>query len=108
MNRVTTKLRLSIILPCFNEEAVLPLTNRRIFETLGQQSDIELEVVYVNDGSSDATETLLAEYAARDPRIKIVSLTRNFGHQASPMPPVTPLPSPMSTCKTRRNPFSSC
>jgi len=83
MNRVTAKLRLSIVLPCFNEEAVLPLTNRRIFETLGQQSDIELEVVYVNDGSSDATETLLAEYAACDSRIKIVSLTRNFGHQAA-------------------------
>jgi len=83
MSRMNAKSRLSIVLPCFNEEAVLPLTNRGIFETLGKQSDIELEVVYVNDGSSDATETILAEYAAHDPRIKVVSLTRNFGHQAA-------------------------
>ena len=83
MSRTSDNPRLSIVLPCFNEEAVLPLTNRRIFDALGARSDIELEVVYVNDGSTDSTATMPAAYAERDPRIKVVSLTRNFGHQAA-------------------------
>lgn len=83
MNRENSKLRLSIVLPCFNEEAVIPLTNRRIFDIWGTRRDVELEVVYVNDGSTDSTEAMLAAYAERDPRIKVLSLTRNFGHQAA-------------------------
>lgn len=73
--------RLSVVVPCFNEEAVIEETNRRLLAVLGAQEDFELELVYVDDGSSDATETLLADLAEQDARINVVSLARNFGHQ---------------------------
>ncbi|HEY7863974.1 MAG TPA: glycosyltransferase family 2 protein, partial [Thermoanaerobaculia bacterium] len=67
--------------PCFNEEAVIALTHRRLMESLGGDASFDLEVVYVNDGSRDRTEEMLFDLADRDPRVKVVSFTRNFGHQ---------------------------
>jgi dolichol-phosphate mannosyltransferase len=77
------KLRLSVVVPCFDEEAVIGLTHRRLVETLGRDRPFELEVVYVNDGSRDRTEELLFDLAEADTRVKVVSFTRNFGHQAA-------------------------
>jgi dolichol-phosphate mannosyltransferase len=75
------KVLLSVIVPCFNEEAVIALTHRRLMESLGGDASFDLEVVYVNDGSRDRTEEMLFDLADRDPRVKVVSFTRNFGHQ---------------------------
>ncbi|MBL8843759.1 MAG: glycosyltransferase family 2 protein [Planctomycetes bacterium] len=75
------KLRLSVVVPCFNEEAVLSLTHQRLIESLGGHEGIELEIVYVNDGSRDRTEEQLFALADGDPRVTVVSFTRNFGHQ---------------------------
>jgi len=72
---------LSVVVPCFNEEAVLALTHQRLMESLGADASFDLEIVYVNDGSRDRTEEMLFELADRDPRVKVVSFTRNFGHQ---------------------------
>jgi glycosyltransferase involved in cell wall biosynthesis len=72
---------LSVVVPCFNEEAVIGITHQRLVETLGADASFDLEIVYVNDGSRDRTEALLFELADRDPRVKVVSFTRNFGHQ---------------------------
>jgi dolichol-phosphate mannosyltransferase len=75
------KALISVVVPCFNEEAVIGLTHRHLVEALGRQSSFDLEIVYVNDGSRDRTEALLFELAERDARVKVVSFTRNFGHQ---------------------------
>jgi polyisoprenyl-phosphate glycosyltransferase len=75
------KVLLSVVVPCFNEEAVIGLTHQRLVEALGETPSLDLEIVYVNDGSRDRTEELLFALADRDPRVKVVSFTRNFGHQ---------------------------
>ncbi len=74
---------ISIVVPCFNEQDVLPLTHRRLVGTLGSSPDFALEIVYVDDGSTDATPALLDDIMRSDRRIVIVPFTRNFGHQAA-------------------------
>lgn len=74
-------MRLSVVIPCYNEEAVIQETHRRLMSALGEASDAELEVVYVDDGSRDGTAALLAEIQSGDPRVRVVFLSRNFGHQ---------------------------
>jgi dolichol-phosphate mannosyltransferase len=72
--------RLSIIVPCFNEELVIRETNRRLLVTAGQ-SAMDFEILYVDDGSVDGTADILRELHASDARVKVVRLSRNFGHQ---------------------------
>lgn len=74
---------LSVVVPAFNEEDVIELTHQRIAATLGGNDAFDLEFVYVDDGSGDRTAALLAGVAAHDPRICVISLARNFGHQAA-------------------------
>ena len=71
---------ISVIAPAYNEEAVLPEFHKRlcaVFEGL----DCDLEVVYVNDGSSDRTLAILHALSAQDERITLVDLSRNFGKE---------------------------
>lgn len=72
---------LSVVVPCFNEEAVIETTHARLIETLGQSADCDLEIVYVDDGSRDGTAELLRELCEQDARTTCVLLSRNFGHQ---------------------------
>jgi polyisoprenyl-phosphate glycosyltransferase len=73
---------LSVVLPCFNEQEVLRTTYRRLTETLGDRG-FRLQIVLVDDGSTDMTPYIAAELAQQDGRIKTVLLSRNFGHQAA-------------------------
>lgn len=68
----------SVVVPCFNEAAVLPTLYGRVAAVLG---GYHAELVLVNDGSSDATWDLIAGFAAADPRVVGVNLSRNHGHQ---------------------------
>lgn len=82
----TSRLQLlSILLPAFNESAVLPKVYSRLSALAGALADMELdyELVFVNDGSRDDTAEILDRYARSDPRVRAVHLTRNFGHQAA-------------------------
>lgn len=74
---------LSLAIPVFNEEAVLPELLRRVEGVLDAIPGGPHEVVFVNDGSHDRSQQILERAAADDPRIKIVRLSRNFGHQAA-------------------------
>jgi dolichol-phosphate mannosyltransferase len=69
--------------PCFNEQEVLKLAYRRLIKALGDNSQFDLEIVYVNDGSRDRTEEILFDMADTDIRVKVISLSRNFGHQSA-------------------------
>jgi dolichol-phosphate mannosyltransferase len=71
---------LSLVVPCYNEEHSLPLFAAEVTRFINA-SPYPCEVVLVNDGSSDRTLEVLADWGARDRRIKILSLSRNFGHQ---------------------------
>lgn len=82
-----TALKLSIVVPCYNEELVIDETNNRLVHLLEkwlQQALItQYEIVYVNDGSRDLTLHKLKEFANCDDRIKVISFSNNFGHQAA-------------------------
>ena len=70
----------SLVIPLFNEEAVLPLLLERL-DALLDRLDGAGEVVFVDDGSRDATGLIAARRAASDPRYRYLALSRNFGHQ---------------------------
>lgn len=72
---------LSVVVPCFNEQEVIQLTHDRLIEVLGGNPDFDLEIVYVNDGSRDRTESILFDLARKDSHVTVISLSRNFGHQ---------------------------
>ncbi|MGO9127633.1 MAG: glycosyltransferase family 2 protein [Terriglobales bacterium] len=71
---------LSVIVPCKNEAAVLRETHSRLVSVL-QPLATDFEIVYVDDGSTDSTFELLREIQCVDQRMRIVQLSRNFGHQ---------------------------
>ena len=72
---------ISVVVPCFNEEAVIQATYRRLVEVLSALSDIEFELIFVDDGSRDRTATLLRGFQSSDSRVRAVIFSRNFGHQ---------------------------
>lgn len=73
---------LSVVIPLFNEEENLPTLYSRLTAVLGE-AEPDYEIVFVDDGSNDQSSTLLQRLAADDPRIVLVELARNFGHQAA-------------------------
>lgn len=70
----------SIVIPIYNEAAVLPMLVDRLRSLMDTLSS-PVEIILVNDGSSDKSIALMIEAASQDPRIKVVALARNFGHQ---------------------------
>jgi dolichol-phosphate mannosyltransferase len=73
---------LSIVIPLFNEEAVLPLLVARLNEVMAGL-DCECEVVFVDDGSRDKTLEMARQIGAEDHRYRVLSFSRNFGHQVA-------------------------
>jgi len=71
---------LSIIVPAFNEEEVLPEFYRRV-SAMAEGIDAAAELIFINDGSTDQTLSLLQELKAGDPRVAILDLSRNFGKE---------------------------
>jgi dolichol-phosphate mannosyltransferase len=72
--------KLSVIVPCFNEEAVIEETHRRLSEVLSN-IDMDYELIYINDGSRDKTMLFLTSIAELSSLVKVLSFSRNFGHQ---------------------------
>jgi len=75
--------RVSLAIPVFNEEAVVPELIRRTTAVLDGIPGGPHEIVLADDGSSDRTLELLEQAAEKDPRLVVVSLSRNFGHQTA-------------------------
>jgi dolichol-phosphate mannosyltransferase len=71
---------LSVVVPCANEEAVLPETNLRLIAAL-EAITPNFEIIYVDDGSTDSTPDLLREMQLHENRIRAIRFSRNFGHQ---------------------------
>ncbi len=75
--------RLSVAVPVHNEQTVLPELLRRTRAVLDRIAGGPHEILFVDDGSSDRTLPILEEAAQADPRVTVISLSRNFGHQAA-------------------------
>lgn len=71
---------LTVVVPCFNEELVIDETNSRLIAEL-EKLEVMFEIIYVNDGSSDTTLKILRAIRSQHAQVKIVNLSRNFGHQ---------------------------
>ena len=77
---------LYLVIPCYNEEAVLPETTKRLTEKMhtmirAEQVDPESRILYVDDGSKDKTWAIISEYAEAIPYVDGVKLAHNRGHQ---------------------------
>jgi polyisoprenyl-phosphate glycosyltransferase len=82
MNAFGPKTLLSVVVPAHNEAANIAAVHKAIAHAAAGL-DVDLELIFVDDGSSDATGRLVEDVAARDGRVRLIALTRNFGHQAA-------------------------
>jgi len=80
---MTADPRVSVAIPIYNEEAVAPELVRRTTAVLDSLPGGPHEIVFVNDGSSDRTVEILEQAVQHDPRLVVVELSRNFGHQTA-------------------------
>lgn len=74
---------ISVVVPCYNESAVLPHLHGRLLAVLTSLAPDDFEIVYVDDGSDDDTPTQLRQLSMRDSHIRVVRLSRNFGQEAA-------------------------
>ncbi len=74
---------IAIVIPVYNEEHVLPELLRRLAEVCNRETGFNWTITLVNDGSRDRSEELILEQSRADGRFRLVSLSRNFGHQAA-------------------------
>lgn len=78
--------KISVVVPCYNEEAALPYFFREIRKVSDNMSDtynLCFEFLFIDDGSKDNTLSLLRQYAQEDPRTHYISFSRNFGKEAA-------------------------
>ena len=72
--------KLSVVIPTYNEESILPELYRRLTKVLENVGE-SYEVIYVNDGSTDKSLDIMKTFHSKNKRIKVLDLSRNFGHQ---------------------------
>lgn len=73
--------KVSILVPCYNEEASLPLLYPELKKLMDKETSYEWEVMFINDGSKDNTINIIKELRENDNRICYVDLSRNFGKE---------------------------
>jgi dolichol-phosphate mannosyltransferase len=78
--RISPQTLLSVVIPCYNEEEVLPLLYKRLTAAAAVW-EADYEVILINDGSRDKTWQIMIDIHQTDPRWKMICLARNFGHQ---------------------------
>ncbi|MBK9657447.1 MAG: glycosyltransferase family 2 protein, partial [Rhodanobacteraceae bacterium] len=83
MSAELSREKLTIVVPVFNEEVVLPAVCRRLAEVADELPIAQVEIIIVSDGSSDRSNELIRAMVAHDPRFQGLFLARNFGHQAA-------------------------
>ncbi len=75
------KLFLSIIIPCFNEEEVIRETIKRLLKVSDNLKNTNVELIFIDDGSTDSTAKILKHYCKIKKQITLIKFSRNFGHQ---------------------------
>ncbi len=82
---MVTKKKISLLIPAYNEEPVLPLLYDRVVELINNQPNYTWEILVVNDGSSDGTINFLRKLSEEDERVHYIDLSRNFGKENAMM-----------------------
>lgn len=76
--------KISVVIPMYCEEEVVDICYKRVVNNLKKLSDkYSYEIIFINDGSKDSTLKILKKIASNDDNVKIISFSRNFGHQAA-------------------------
>lgn len=76
--------KISIIVPCYNEEKAIPLFYEELLKNLkGFSKTVEFEILFINDGSKDDTLKIVKDLANKDSKVKYISFSRNFGKEAA-------------------------
>ena len=75
--------KISIVIPCFNEEEALPVYYEEMSRIMKQMQGVDFELLFVDDGSSDRTLGIMKSLHERDERCKYLSFSRNFGKEAA-------------------------
>ena len=76
--------KISVVIPMYYEEEVADICYKRVVNNLKKLSDkYSYEIIFINDGSKDSTLEILKKIASNDDNVKIISFSRNFGHQAA-------------------------
>lgn len=75
--------KVSLVVPCFNEEEVLPYFYEEFCRVAEQLSDYNVEVIFIDDGSKDQTLSVVKKFSEKDARVKYLSFSRNFGKEAA-------------------------
>ena len=77
---------ISVIVPCYNEEVSLPFFYKEIQKVISHMQErypVEFELLFVDDGSRDDTLSIIKSFASKDPKIKYLSFSRNFGKESA-------------------------
>ena len=74
---------ISLIVPCYNEEAALPHLYKAISDVRASMSDREFEFIFIDDGSKDKTASIIRDLASSDKDVRYVIFSRNFGKEAA-------------------------
>lgn len=77
------KKSMTLIVPCYNEEASLPIFYKAVCRTVESMENCEVTLLLVNDGSRDGTLSIMRDLAAKDGRVRYISFSRNFGKEAA-------------------------
>ena len=75
--------KISVVVPCFNEEEVLSVFYKKTSEVLNEIEDITYELLFVDDGSKDHTKDILRALSLKDEHCEFISFSRNFGKEAA-------------------------
>ena len=76
------KITVDLVIPVFNEDGVIEHPHKRICDVVDSFA-YDFKIIYVDDGSSDGTVATLRKIVDKDPRVTVLQLSRNFGHQAA-------------------------
>ena len=79
------KKTLSVIVPCYNEEEAIPIFLNKAVAVLSEMKDITYELMFIDDGSEDATAEMVRGISKENSYVKYISLSRNFGKEAAMM-----------------------
>lgn len=82
-DRTTENTSVTVVIPCYNEEEVLRSSYAELDGCTRAEHDVSWTFLFVDDGSSDRTWSLLRDLRRADPRVRLIRLSRNFGHQAA-------------------------
>lgn len=75
--------KISIVVPCYNEEDAIPIFYREIIKTADELDKYDFEFIFVNDGSKDNSANIMRELAKKDKRVKYIIFSKNFGKEAA-------------------------